>query len=367
MKILLVNNDKGWSGGQEHLSDLSRELTRLGVEVHFVVREGGKSESRFRAMGHTVHAMPRHGVADVLAPFQLASVMRRERFDVVSVNREHDLLLTALAWHLAFPFKKKGRFMMSYHTATKRRQLMLNTADAVLCISEHVKVELLKQNQECAAKLEVVHYGIALGDAPGAAKFDRDRPRRFFTGVGFPLIGMVGEFWKNQEELVRMIPALREAFPGIKVAFVGDDSDRTLVDPLQSLARQLGVDDALIFTGRIPRDRIPDVFYDFDLSVTTHRNEGFGIVHLESLAAGTPVVTYDEGGMVDIFRGEDAGVVVTGAEREFAAAVIALLHDDQRRFAMGSEGYRLVQRKYSLQAMGQRYLDYYHRLLAGRS
>jgi len=48
MKILLINNDKGWSGGQEHLKDLAAELVLKGVDVHFLVRAGSKSESRFR-------------------------------------------------------------------------------------------------------------------------------------------------------------------------------------------------------------------------------------------------------------------------------------------------------------------------------
>jgi glycosyltransferase involved in cell wall biosynthesis len=108
---------------------------------------------------------------------------------------------------------------------------------------------------------------------------------------------------------------------------------------------------------------VADVFYDLDLSVTTHRNEGFGIVHLESLAAGTPVVSYDAGGMVDILRGEDVGVMVAGGPSEFSAAVIDLLRDHERRFALGRRGYDLVRRTYSLAAMAGRYLAFYQELL----
>ena len=364
MKVLLINNDKGWSGGQEHLKDLSTELGRLGIEVQFVVRAGSRSDTRFRELGVPVHALPGHGLGDVKALFQLVRLLRRERFDIVSVNREHDLFLTALAWHMAFPLRKQGKLMMSYHTSTARRQLLLGSADAILCISEHVRTKLLQGNPAVADKVSVVYHGIALGEPPAAKKFDRNRPRRYFTGEGFPLIGMVGEFWKNQGELIGMIPVLRQSFPDIKVAFVGDNTDEWLITPIMAQVRSLGVEDAVIFTGRVPRERIPDVFYDFDLSVTTHRNEGFGIVHLESLAAGTPVVTYDEGGMVDIFRGEDVGRVVTGGAAEFSAAVTDLLRDDERRFQLGHNGYDLVERQYSLASMGRRYLEYYRRLLA---
>jgi glycosyltransferase involved in cell wall biosynthesis len=363
MKILLINNDRKWSGGQEHLNDLAGELLKRGVEVQFVVREGSVSDSRFREHGVPVHPLPGHGFQDLAALFKLVRLLRRERFDVVSINREHDLLLTALAWQIAFPLGKRGRLMMSYHTATKRRQPFIGSADAVVCISEHVRSSLLHGNPRIADKVRILYYGIKTPATPTDEKFDVRRRRRLFHGAGFPLIGMVGDLWKNQEELVGMIPEMKKAFPELKVAFIGDSSNRSLYERVAAKVRSEGVDESVIFTGRIPRDKIPDAFFDLDLSVTTHRNEGFGIVHLESLAAGTPVVAYNEGGFVDIFKGEEAGVLVDGGADDFASAVVGLLRDDARRFAMGRNGFDLVRRRYSVQAMGETYLDFYGALV----
>ena len=363
MKVLLINNDKGWSGGQEHLKDLAGQLLRFGVEIQFVVRRGSRSDSRFRELGVPVHSLPGHGLGDISALAGMVRLFRREQFDIISVNREHDLLLTGLAWRLAFPLRKKGRLMMSYHTATSRHQLLLGCADAILCISEHVKEKLLQGNPAATRKVSVVYYGISPGEPPAADKFDRNRERRFFTGQGFPLIGMVGEFWKNQLELVEMIPALQKVFPEIKIALIGDNSDQALLQPILSKIERLGVENSVIFTGRVPRERIPDIFYDLDLSVTTHRNEGYGIVHIESLAAGTPVVCYNEGGQVDLFRGEDVALLVDGGIPEFTAAVTGLLADDRLRSVMGKRGRDLVERRYSLQAMGERYLKFYRELV----
>ncbi len=361
-KVLLINNDKGWSGGQEHLKDLAGQLLQLGVEIQFVVRRGSRSDSRFRELGVPVHPLPGHGLGDITALVRMVRLLRHEQFDIISVNREHDLFLAGLAWRLAFPLRKKGKLIMSYHTATSRRQTFLGSADAILCISEHVRNKLLLGNPAATGRVSIVYYGISPGAPPENEKFNRNRERRFFKGHKFPLIGMVGEFWKNQGELVRMIPTLQQTFPEIRIVFVGDNTDEALLTPIMALIRSLGVEDAVIFTGRVPREQIPDIFYDFDLSVTTHRNEGFGIVHLESLAAGTPVVTYDEGGMVDIFRGQEVGKVVTGGAAEFSAAVTALLQDDAQRFSMGKAGRELVERRYSLQVMGERYFQFYRQI-----
>jgi L-malate glycosyltransferase len=364
MKILLINNGKGWSGGQEHLKDLAEELRANGVAVHFLVRAGTVSETRFTALGFPVYLMPyHHGWSDLKALSRLAAIMRNERFDIVSINREHDLIMTVLASRMAFPLRRHGRLMMSYHAATERKQLFLGAVDAVVCISEHVRSRLLRGNPDVAAKTSILYYGIVLSPPPEPSKYAPDRSRRFFDKTGFPLIGMVGEFWKNQGELVDCIPLLKKRFPSLKVAFVGDNSDQNLLEPLLDKIRQLGLEEDVIFTGLIPRNKIPDVFYDLDLSVTTHRNEGFGIVHLESLAAGTPVVAYDEGGFVDIFKGEQVGVLVDGGPREFAAAVVDLLQDQEKRAAMGAEGYELVKRRYSVQAMGETYLGFYRKLM----
>lgn len=364
MKILLINNGKGWSGGQEHLKDLAVELRNNGVEVHFLVREDTVNETRFAELGFKVHLMPyKYGWNSAGAFLKLVATMRREKFNIVSINREHDLALTVLAYRFAFPFGSSGRLMMSYHAATIRNQFLIGSVDAVVCISEHVRDKLLLGNPEVAAKTDILYYGIVLSSPPEASKYAAERPRRLLEGVRFPLIGMVGEFWKNQEELIEIIPILKEQYPMIKVALVGPKPGGYALERIMELIRRLGVEENVILTGLIPRQKIPELFYDLDLSVTTHRNEGFGIVHLESLAAGTPVVAYNEGGFVDIFKGEQVGILVDGGPGDFAAAVLDLLNDNEKRYAMGEAGYRLVKQKYSVQAMGETYLGFYRKLL----
>ena len=364
MKILLINNGKGWSGGQEHLKDLAIELRHNGVEVHFLVRQNTVNETKFAEFGFTVHLMPyKYGWNAASAFFNLVAMLRRERFDIVSINREHDLAPTVAAYRFAFPFGSPGRLMMSYHLPTDHYQLFLGAVDAVVCISEHVKTKLLRIMPAMASRTGILYYGITLPPPPEPSKFSIDRPRRYLKDVAFPIIGMVGEFWKNQIELIEMLPQLKQDFPKITVAFIGNNSARHLVEPLEVRARELGVEANILFTGLVPRQQIQDIFYDLDLSVTTHRNEGFGIVHLESLAAGTPVVAYNEGGFVDIFKGEDVGVLVDGGTADFATATAALLKDNERRFAMGVKGNELVQRRYSIQSMGRTYLDFYLKLL----
>ena len=366
MKVLLVNFDRGWGGGQEQMSSLALALRREGCGVHFLCRSMSPSARAFAGLGFPVGGVSSGVIGGFRAIARIATVLRRERFDVVMVTREHDLLRTMLAWQLAFPLAKPGKFVMAYHTATSRRQPLLGLADAIVCVSSFVRDRLLTGNGGVTVPLTVIPNGIAVSADVSPQKFSLQRERLFFKGEGFPLIGMVGAFFKNQVELIDVAALVREAFPSLVVALVGDDSVPGLCAPIRARIAEAGLEGSVVFTGKVPHERMAEVFYDLDLSVSTYRNEGFGLVHLESLAAGTPVVAYANGGQVDILQGSGAGVLGEGGMAEFAAAVTGLLHDHERRFAMGRRGVELVKSAFSLEEMGRKYLEFFESLAAGR-
>ena len=169
---------------------------------------------------------------------------------------------------------------------------------------------------------------------------------------------MVGELWKNQEELVDAGRYLVERFPEITIAFIGGHEESI---SLREKIEASGFPERFIWTGRLDRKLLSDVFFDLDLSVSTHRNKGFGIVHIESLAGLTPVVAYKNGGLMEIIE-KGGGVLVDGGAEDFARAVSDLLSDDDRRFRLGIEGRRLVEENFSVDAMGRKHLEFYLRV-----
>jgi glycosyltransferase involved in cell wall biosynthesis len=107
-----------------------------------------------------------------------------------------------------------------------------------------------------------------------------------------------------------------------------------------------------------------DIFYDFDLSVSTHRNEGFGIVHLESLAACTPVVAYNSGGLTEILN-NGGGITAEGGIDELAKEIRAVLNNDEKRRELGIEGRQVVEDYFSLETMAQNHYDFYNSMCRG--
>lgn len=365
MKILFVDNAGLVGGAEEHLLDLSAWLAGNGVEPVFVAREEGHFREALRQRGFTHYPSSREWPRKALSLFQLARAIAREKPDVLSVNREHDLLPAYIALGMARPaLRRMPRTVAVFHTPTGRRHDVLARYDGVLCTSDFTAGAFTRVNPWIRDRVAVIHYGIRIHDADLAAKLRRDRPRRFFTERGFPIIGMVGELWKNQAELVDVAGRIVGEFPDLTVAVVGGGYPSQMA-ALKEKIRTYGLERNFVLTGRVDRTRIPDVFHDFDLSVSTHRNEGFGIVHIESLANLTPVVAYNVGGYVEMLR-EGGGSLVEGGAEALAGAVASLLRDDGRREVLAREGRRIVKEKFSLERMGERHLRYYLEVLAGR-
>ncbi|MEW6721358.1 MAG: glycosyltransferase family 4 protein [Thermodesulfobacteriota bacterium] len=363
MKILYVNNARVSSGAEDHLVDVGAWMMKNGQEPVFLVSVESVLEKQLTEVG-----VPYHSVFDKRRPLTLlqriGKAILAERPDVISINREHNILPVLCATRLVSPWlRKKPKMVAVFHTPTGRYYPGLKRFDGIVATSEYTGAGFVRANPGIERVIEIIHYGIRLPSADEAAKADRNRPRRYFRDRGFPIIGMVGELWKNQEELVDAAPAMLETFPDMTVALIGGYQESA---PLNDRIARLGLKKHFVLTGRIPRAIIPDAFHDLDLSVSTHRNEGFGIVHIESMASLTPVVAYNSGGLVEILR-KGGGVLVDGGPKEFAQAVVALLSDDERRRRLAAEGRKAVEEHFSIDAMGRHHLRYYENVLSGEA
>ncbi|MDQ4085797.1 MAG: glycosyltransferase [Actinomycetota bacterium] len=131
----------------------------------------------------------------------------------------------------------------------------------------------------------------------------------------------------------------------------GPAADALCLDPevqrLQELARSLGVEDRVRFTGGLAREQMPEVFCSSDVVVAVPWYEPFGIVPLEAMACGRPVVGSAVGGMLDTIAPGVTGELVPPRDPERLAAVLGeLLADPDRRAAYGAAGPERVRHGY---------------------
>lgn len=107
-----------------------------------------------------------------------------------------------------------------------------------------------------------------------------------------------------------------------------------LENDLKQLARERGIDDRVQFLGYVPDEDLPLLYASTDATLFTSNYEGFGLVFLESLASGTPVIGTPAGGIPDIVENGKTGYVNAGDPEAFAERIEELADQPERLTAM---------------------------------
>jgi glycosyltransferase involved in cell wall biosynthesis len=169
--------------------------------------------------------------------------------------------------------------------------------------------------------------------------------------------------WKNQVEFLDALVLIRNKIPGARFALVASQSSTGQIEVFKQRAAELGLTEAVLWTGRLSKEDMLSFYADIDVAVSTHRNEGFGIWVLEALAVGTPIVSVNEGGIRDSLEGCPAGVLVDGGPGPMAAAVIKILKDPSQHARMAVAGPRWTAERFSRDRMVDDYFRFFQSLV----
>ena len=147
---------------------------------------------------------------------------------------------------------------------------------------------------------------------------------------------------KGLDQLVEAMPSFREHRARLVVM-----GDGPLMEPLKDQARALGVADLVNFVGFVSDQEKTDWLAAADLYVSTSQHEGFGLVFLEGMAAGLPVICYDFGGQTDFLDDGQTGALVPLNDRDaFIRACVDYMKSPEQRRSAGEENRRRVEQFY---------------------
>lgn len=168
---------------------------------------------------------------------------------------------------------------------------------------------------------------------------------------------------KGVDDVIRALAYVDDAelvvAGGPAAELLDDDAE---VERLRAIAAESGVSDRVLFIGRVAREAVPALIRSADVVVCTPWYEPFGMVPLEAMACGRPVVAAAVGGLVDtIVDGATGWLVPPRQPRAIAEAVKVLMDDEKLRTEFGRAGRRRVETRYSwlhiAQATAAVYLD----------
>ncbi len=223
--------------------------------------------------------------------------------------------------------------------------------DTVTYLCEYTRLRLAGALGEAAGRLVRLTPGVDTDAFSPAANGAAVRTRHGLSDR--PVVVCVSRLVprKGQDALIRALPAIQARVPGAALLLVGGGPYRSA---LQRLAGDLGVGDAVVFTGTVDGPALPAHYAAgdvFAMPCRTRRGgldvEGLGIVYLEASATGLPVVAGRSGGAPDAVRDGITGAVLDG--RDVAAIgreVGDLLSDPARSAALGAAGRAWVQREW---------------------
>jgi glycosyltransferase involved in cell wall biosynthesis len=178
--------------------------------------------------------------------------------------------------------------------------------------------------------------------------------RRHGIDPGARCIALVGAIsvGRGHDVLMRALPALLGRFPDLRTLLVGaphpGPADLSYMEGVMALARRLGVEDSLVWTGFV--EDVADVYAAADAVVNPARREAFGRVAAEALMAGCPVVSTSAEAIPEVLRdGVDALLVGPESPDALAAALIRVLEDGALAAALVAAGRARVRSEFSLQ------------------
>jgi len=366
LRIIHVNGEKGFSGGEDQTFHLMEYLREVGDTNILVGRRGGAAAAEARRRGFETHELAMRNSLDVAAIFALRRLFRRLRPQVIHMHTSRAHVLGAWAARgLGCPARVATR-RMDYPLRRNpfTRFLYGSGVDRVVAISRAVREEVLKLGLS-REKVALVPDGVEVERFRGISEQgeeEKEAARELWgLAAGSPAVGSIGSLHrrKGQDLLVEAVALLsgRGVECSLLVAGAGPREEE-----LRHLVAARGVEERVSFLGHVtPPERL---YRALDIFCMPSRKEGLGVAALEAMAAGLPVVAAAVGGLAESVEEGRTGLLVPPDDpARLAAALERLLADGELRRELGARGVRRVGERYSSRAMGGGNRSIYQELL----
>jgi glycosyltransferase involved in cell wall biosynthesis len=357
-------------GGAEVLA--ARLARRLRDEFRFIfvcLDELGTLGETLRADGFTVHVLGRRPGLDWRCVYRLASLLRRERVDLLHAHQYTPFFYGAISRLLGprppILFTEHGRWFPDYPRPKRivANRLLLGRRDRVVGVGRSVREALVRNEGLSPERVAVVYNGVDL-DAITADGPDRQEARRAM-GVGSDELVILQvarlDAIKDHSTAVRTLERVRRRRADARLVLVGEGPE---MEKIRELARQLGVSPGIRFLGL--RTDVARLIPGADLILLTSVSEGIPLSLIEGMAAGLPVVATRVGGVVEVIEEGETGLLApAGDDASLADAVLRVADEPDLRARMGRLGRERAQAMFSEGRMHSEYLQLYQEMLRG--
>jgi len=316
----------------------------------------GELVPQFREAGIPVHLLHGRGHVDPLALGRLVRLVREGHFDIVHSHLFRADIYAGLA---VAQLGERGPLLVSTRHNDDRfflnpfvgivHYLISARQNLIIAISDHIAHFTVARGVRHPARVRRVYHGL---EPPVTRALEREGQRiRAELGIGPDafLVGNVGRLalQKGQRHLIGAMPALLERVPRAHAVIAGAGD---LEEFLRDLAEETGVAERVHVLG--PRKDVPALMHAMDVFAMPSIWEGFGLVLLEAMAAGRPIVASRVATIPEVVLDGQTGLLVpAGDPLALAEALAQLANQPALAARMGEAGRERVQHQFSLEKM----------------
>lgn len=381
-RLIFIEEDAEIGGAELNLLGLLERIPRDRFHPSVVVPFEGPLTTRLKEIGVPFHVLPRRklksvssyvGSTKVLNPFTLAydvallpvtiwklsRLLKKERVDLVHTNSMVAHVYGGIAARLGgVPCVWHVQDIIEPQLALgAMRRVFANLAarlpTRIVVVSKAVG-EMFSGGK--SFKVSLVYNGVDVRRFSPQA--DGAKVRREFGIAGDELVvGILGRLvpWKGHREFLLAAARVSQSVPITKFLIIGDTTfgAKRYEAKLRSLCAELGITAKVVFTGA--RRDTPEILRALDVLVHASVSpEPFGLVIIEAMASGVPVVASSQGGPLEIIEhGKDGFLVDPRDTVRLADQVLALLRDRGLQKRLGLAGREKVVNRFSLEAFAR--------------
>jgi len=262
------------------------------------------------------------------------------------------LVTSLMGWDTYDPIHPLPKFLNPYLT------YVMNNSDVIV---SPVKRTLSYIKQVCK-KVKIIPHGV------DAARFNANidgskyrRKMRVKKDESLVLSVQRLVQRKGTEYLIYAIRFVIEENPKVKFAIIGDGPEKAR---LIELTKKLKIAKNLTFLGFVNSEELPKYYSACDIFVLHSLYEQFGIVLVEAMACGKPVVSTKVGAIPEVVDDGKTGFLVEPKNpKQLAEAILKLANDERLRNRLGKEGRRKVEQKYDWNIIAEKYMNEYKQLI----
>ncbi|WP_347342646.1 glycosyltransferase family 4 protein [Coleofasciculus sp. FACHB-1120] len=328
----------GCEGGiQSYVKDILQSYTSLGNQAKgevFLLRDGVGCPNPFEGKNLKFHYLknqnPQKGRLR-LATSLLACLLQRRPHHVFCGHINLAPLVRLLCQPLGIPYTVLTYGKEFWEPLANQERTALKQAAGIWTISRYSRDRACAVNDLDPKKVQMLPCAVngnsfTPGPKPPALI------ERYNLGGAKVLMTVArlwsGDIYKGVDVTIRAIPAIAQVFPEVKYLVIGRGDDQPR---LAQLAKDLGVADRVVFAGFVPTEDLVDHYRVADAYIMPSQ-EGFGIVYLEAMACGIPILSGDDDGSADPLQDGRLGWRVPHRNPEAVAnACIEILKGDDQR------------------------------------